>query len=58
MRRWPATTAVVVRHRLLCVGCPVGSFHTVAEACEAHGVEEHEVVEALLAAIAGRSGAT
>lgn len=54
MRKWPVTAAVVLRHRLLCVGCPVGSFHTVAEACDAHGLDEDEFVDALLAAIARR----
>lgn len=31
MRRWPATIAVFLRHRMACVGCPVGAFHTIAE---------------------------
>ncbi len=32
MRRWPATTRVFLRRRMACVGCPVGPFHTLAEA--------------------------
>ena len=52
MRRWPATIAVMVRHRMLCVGCPIGSFHPVADACREHALEEEAFVEELLAAIA------
>jgi hybrid cluster-associated redox disulfide protein len=51
MRKWPATIAVVVKHGMLCVGCPIGSFHTVAEACAAHGLDRRSVTDALLTAI-------
>jgi len=40
MRRWPATIRVMIRNGMLCIGCPIGSFHTVAEACLAHAVDE------------------
>ncbi|MER8963315.1 DUF1858 domain-containing protein [Mesorhizobium sp. M0959] len=40
MRKWPATVAVVVNYRMLCVGCPIGSFHTVAEACREHRINQ------------------
>lgn len=39
MRRWPATIRVMIRYRMLCVGCPIAIFHTVADACAAHGVD-------------------
>ena len=51
MRRWPSTIGVVIRHRMLCAGCPVGIFHTIEEACQAHGVDERRFRGALLAAI-------
>jgi hybrid cluster-associated redox disulfide protein len=51
MRRWPATIPVLMKHRMLCIGCPVGPFHTVSEACRAHGLDEAEVETKLLAAI-------
>lgn len=53
MRLWPATIRVMIRHRMLCVGCPIGSFHTVTEACEAHGLDEETVVVDLMSAIRG-----
>ena len=38
MRQWPATIGVFLRFRMLCVGCPIGCFHTVEDACREHGV--------------------
>lgn len=40
MRAWPLTIRVVLKHRMLCVGCPVASFHTISDACREHGVDE------------------
>ena len=39
MRRWPATVHVAISHRLLCVGCPIGPFHTIANAAREHGLD-------------------
>jgi len=47
MRRWPATIAVLIRHRMLCVGCPIGVFHTVMDACREHGIDEATFVREL-----------
>jgi hybrid cluster-associated redox disulfide protein len=55
MRRWPATIAVVLRHGMLCVGCPIGPFHTVTDACIEHGVDETTFVRELIAAIRGEA---
>lgn len=55
MRRWPATIRVLIGHGMLCVGCPIGSFHTVSEACVAHDVDEALFASELALAIeAGR----
>jgi hybrid cluster-associated redox disulfide protein len=51
MRKWPATVPVMLKYQMLCVGCPVGVFHTVYDACRAHGVDEAEFVAALRRAI-------
>ncbi|WP_312857884.1 DUF1858 domain-containing protein [Mesorhizobium zhangyense] len=51
MRRWPATIRVMIRHRMLCIGCPIGIFHTVADAAAAHAMEEATLVAELLAAM-------
>ncbi len=32
MCRWPATIPLFIRRRMRCVGCPVGSLHTISDA--------------------------
>ena len=54
MRRWPATIRVFLRRQMLCVGCPIGTFHTIAEACAEHGVSEEVLSLELLSAIGDR----
>lgn len=51
MRRWPATIGVMIRHRMLCIGCPIGIFHTVADAAAAHAKDEVAFSAELLAAM-------
>lgn len=40
MERWPETIKVFLNHHMLCVGCMVGPFHTVHDACVEHHVDE------------------
>lgn len=51
MRRWPATIRVMMRNGMLCIGCPIGVFHTVPDACAAHALDEDAFVRELLEAI-------
>ena len=51
MRRWPATIRVFTRRGMLCVGCPIGPFHTLGEACAEHGLDERAVRGELLDAV-------
>jgi hybrid cluster-associated redox disulfide protein len=51
MRRWPATIRVFIRNRMLCIGCPIGVFHTVKDACDAHRIDEDIFSGELLAAM-------
>lgn len=53
MRRWPATIRVFMKRQMLCVGCPIGAFHTVEEACAEHGLSEGPFSQELLTAIGG-----
>jgi hybrid cluster-associated redox disulfide protein len=39
MRRWPSTIGVFQTNRMYCIGCPIGGFHTLPEASEAHGLD-------------------
>jgi hybrid cluster-associated redox disulfide protein len=54
MAAWPETVAVFMKHRMLCVGCVIASFHTVVDACEEHRVDETSFREALAAAVTPR----
>jgi hybrid cluster-associated redox disulfide protein len=56
MTRWPATVPVFMRHGMLCVGCPIGPFHTVVEACEEYGLDEEGFREELEIAITRAAG--
>jgi hybrid cluster-associated redox disulfide protein len=51
MRRWPATIRVMIRNEMLCIGCPIGIFHTVADAAAAHAKDEAAFSAELLAAM-------
>jgi hybrid cluster-associated redox disulfide protein len=51
MRRWPAAIGPILRHRLLCVGCPVAAFHSLDDAIRAHGIGEAAFRSDLAAAI-------
>ena len=37
---WPDTVAVFMRHRMVCVGCYITPFHTVADACQEYRLDE------------------
>lgn len=40
MSIWPETIAVFLRHRMLCAGCMVNSFHTIIDACREYELDE------------------
>lgn len=48
--RWPETIAVFNRHKMLCVGCLIGPFHTIVDACAEYGLDEEDFVAELLEA--------
>ncbi|WP_297339501.1 DUF1858 domain-containing protein [Pseudophaeobacter sp.] len=52
MTKWPQTIPVFVRHKMLCVGCLVSPFHTIADACAEYHLDE-EVFLAELKTAAG-----
>lgn len=51
MRRWPATIRVFIQNQMLCIGCPIGVFHTINDACEAHHLDGGAFPRELLAAV-------
>ncbi len=51
MTLWPATVSVFMRHRMLCVGCLISPFHTVADACAEYGLDRETFLEDLRRAV-------
>jgi len=39
MREQPSTIPVFLRYGMKCVGCPMGPFHTIQDACREHDVD-------------------
>lgn len=50
MTEWPQTIPVFVRHRMLCVGCLVSPFHTVADACAEYHLHRRVFLDELMTA--------
>ena len=55
MRRWPVTIGVFIEHRMRCVGCPIGCFHTLDDACREHDVDRTRLMTDLSHAIASEA---
>ena len=51
MERWPETIPVFIHHRMMCVGCLVGPFHTVLDACAEYGLDVDRFYRELTVAI-------
>jgi len=47
MQEDPATIRTFLDFKFACVGCPIGSFHSVAYACQEHGVDVATFLSAL-----------
>ena len=55
MRVWPATIRVFLDFRMGCVGCPIASFHTIADTCGEHRVNRETFLAALREAAASKN---
>lgn len=47
MSRRPDTIRTFLKFQMRCVGCPIGCFHNVADACREHGVDPNAFLSAL-----------
>ncbi len=56
MRQWPATIRVFLDFGFHCVGCPIGCFHSLADACLEHHAELEPFLQALRLAAANSAG--
>lgn len=39
LRTFPQTARVFLDHGMKCVGCPIGLFHTIDDACREHDLD-------------------
>lgn len=53
MNRWPSTIGVFIDLGMHCVGCPIGTFHTLVDAATEHAIPMATVLTEVEAAIAG-----
>ncbi len=51
MTTWPQTVRVFLRHGMHCVGCKVGPFHTIEDACLEYHLDEADFRRELETAI-------
>jgi len=51
MRRWPETLPVFIARGMLCVGCYIGPFQTIRDACIEYAVDRQTLLAELRAAI-------
>jgi hybrid cluster-associated redox disulfide protein len=49
MVRWPPTIRAFLDFKFFCIGCPIGSFHSVEDACREHHADLDAFLEALRA---------
>ncbi|PVA10682.1 hypothetical protein DC366_07305 [Pelagivirga sediminicola] len=54
MSTWPETVQVFLRHGMHCVGCRVGPFHTIEDACMEYHLDESEFRRELQNAISSK----
>jgi hybrid cluster-associated redox disulfide protein len=55
MTAFPATIAVFLRHRMSCVGCLMGPFHTVADAAAEYDLDPDALLAELRQAASANS---
>lgn len=53
MTEWPQTVTVLMRYRMLCVGCPISSFHTPIDAAREHLADLEALERDLVASVRG-----
>ena len=56
MRCFPCTIAVFLRYRMHCVGCAMGTFHSVADAAHEYALEAPRLLAELRGAVAEAGG--
>ncbi|WP_202356008.1 DUF1858 domain-containing protein [Mesorhizobium sp. 113-3-3] len=53
MRMSPAVIRILLQNGILCVGCPIASFHTISDAAREHELDEEKLGCELRTAVDG-----
>lgn len=56
MRCWPMTIPVFIAHGMVCVGCLIGPFHTLYDACREYDIDPETLLAELRAAVRAAAG--
>ena len=51
MQRWPMTIGVFIDLHMHCIGCPIATLHTLADAADEHGLSLDTLLAEISAAI-------
>jgi hybrid cluster-associated redox disulfide protein len=51
MTAYPSAIAVFIKRKMLCVGCPTETFHTIEDAARIHGITLEHLLKDLRKAI-------
>ena len=54
--QYPETAKVFLRHKLLCVGCPISHHHMVTDCAEENSLDVDALVTELNEAVGGETG--
>ena len=56
MAEMPEVIPVLIKYRVLCIGCLLTPFHDVSDAAREHGIDEQELLGALQLAVTSNRG--
>lgn len=51
LTKYPRTTSVFIKRKMLCVGCPSEAFHTLEDAARLYGFDLNDLTAAISKAI-------
>ena len=54
MRAYPPVIGVFMKRKMLCVGCPTETFHTLEDVARIHGIALDQLLKELQAALEGQ----
>jgi len=47
MQQHPNVISVFLKHKMMCIGCPIASFHSINDACREYDLNKAQFVKEL-----------